>query len=155
MKLKLTNAVIHFIFESTVSNNSFNYSKDLCTDIFNTFGLKISASSIRTYRHALGFRFRTLHKAQILTHDKISERLACCLQNANENFDNYQFVDETKLDINYKLRHHLRLPTFHPNCIIQNYKQRLKMNVWGCISRKRVNSAPMVVNLLNYLQKSS
>ena len=82
----------------------------------------------------IGFRVRSLRKAPKLTPAQIKERLEWCLKYRNCDFSNYLFVDETKVDLNRPIKNNLRIPTYHPICIIANYKKRIKLNVWGGIS---------------------
>ena len=86
------------------------------------------------YRHQMGFRLRVVRKAPILTNEQIRERLEWCLRHQNDDFENYVFGDETKIDINYFRNRHLRLKSSNPACLISNHRQRIKLNIWGCIS---------------------
>ena len=119
-----------------------NFSPELVNDIFNTFGLIISESTIRKYRYKMGYRFRTLRKAPILTPAIILERYIWCLKNLNNKFlfINFVYADECKIEINNWRTKHLRKKTKTPCCAIQNHQQRLHVNVWGAISWEGASS---------------
>lgn len=137
--------MLNFIYESTIRNNGTNGSKELREDIRELFGIKICASSIRFYRYRMGFRYRSLRKAPKLTDKQIKERYEWCLKYRNCDFRKYLFVDETKLDMNRPLKHHLRLPTSYPLCVIAQYRQRIKLNIWGGISS--LGATKIIVNI--------
>jgi hypothetical protein len=43
----------------------------------------------------------------------------------------YIFVDESKIELNYKKEKHIRRPKKHSACLIQNPKdRRIKLNIW-------------------------
>lgn len=63
------------------------------------------------------------------------QRLAWCLQNVNNDFLNYLFVDETTIRIEELPLYHVRergIPQSHFKAI---EKEKLKLNIWGGISK--------------------
>jgi len=66
-------------------------------------------------------------------------RLNWCLRNKDNPFLDlfYIFVDESKIELNYKKEKHIRRPKKHSACLIQNPKdRRIKLNIWGGISAR-------------------
>lgn len=72
-----------------------------------------------------------------------NERYEWCLQNRNNNFDNYLFIDESKIDINICQFYHSRLRNTYPTPMNITSNRRGKLNLWAGISRR--GATPIVV----------
>ena len=59
-----------------------------------------------------------------------------CLNNQNNNFDNYVFADECTIRLNEFPRNPLRLPSSYPDGIEGGDKYFYKINLFGAISCK-------------------
>ena len=84
-----------------------------------------------------------------MTCEQINQRYAWCINNRQNNFDNYLFVDETKVIINDCPLYHIRLKQKYPKaiCITSNF--RAKLNIWAGISRRGATN--FVVNIIKSL----
>ena len=125
--------MINFIEESTNRTNGTLFSNDLNEEILDVFNFFISASNIRKYRYRMGYRFLKVKHAPLLTIEHQLMRLNWCLRNKDNPFLDlfYIFVDESKIELNYKKEKHIRRPKKHSACLIQNPKdRRIKLNIW-------------------------
>ena len=103
-------------------------------EISDIFDVKLSVRRIQYYRHKMGYNMRRLRRAPLLSDRHKFERLKWCLENRDNDFENYVFVDETKIEINQTPIAHLRKKTSNPICMIENNFQRLTVNIWAGIS---------------------
>lgn len=58
------------------------------------------------------------------------------MQNQNNQFENYIFVDEVTIIVYDKPKYHLRLPSSYPKTIPSTSKFKSKLHIWAGISSK-------------------
>lgn len=102
----------------------------------------------------LDFRYRRARKAPPLSEAHKRERLAWCIENRYNSFENFIFFDESKLKFDDCPLFVSRLPGRYPNPAGTRNDHLLSVNIWGGISAKGATQFIVKLEIFYYLKKS-